>query len=130
MKNIQFVTYLIIMFMNIGCVSQQRISCIDIRKYQESPWLSSIVKASLDNTGAKVQSIDKITYSIEGSNTTSVGFIVQYLGFPCDGGMASVTYDCEGEELSQYCGFAGCTGLCDLNILSKSSIYEAPITKE
>jgi len=127
MKKVHFLFYVIVLLLCIGCKTQQDlVSCEDVAKTTDMPWLASIVQAGVSTDGgAKLESIDKIIYSTDSTNTAiHVGFYVRYELKCCDipGGYI---YDCDGKILTVYGGIVGCTGECDIKIRSKTNLYTA-----
>ena len=105
-----------------GCKTQQLVPCEDVRKTTDMPWLTAIVQKGQSWEGRKLLRIDKITYTTDDSNTTHVGFEVRYETMCCDI-PGEYIYDCDGEVITCYGGIAGCTGECDIKILTRVTIY-------
>jgi len=106
----------------VACKTQQLVPCEDVRKTTDMPWLTAIVQKGQSWEGQKLLRIDKITYTTDDSNTTHVGFEVRYETMCCDI-PGEYIYDCDGEVITCYGGIAGCTGECDIKILTRVTIY-------
>lgn len=114
---------LVVVFL-VACKSQQQVSlCERVTQPREMPWLYSIVEEGVSPLGLQLVKIDKILYTIDESNTTNTGFEIQYEAKCCDMPNDYI-YDCDGEVITEYGGFAGCSGECDIKILSRECIYE------
>ena len=125
MKNRQFICAAVLLLC-IGCKTQELVSCEDVSKTADMPWLASIVQTGVNPTGgAKLESIDKIVYSLDStSNTTHVGFFVRYEPKCCDI-PGSYIYDCDGKIITTYGGILGCSGECNIKIRSNTNLYTA-----
>ena len=108
----------------ISCKTPQLVSCEDVTRTNDLPWLTSIVQQGVTALGQKLVSIDKIVYSTENSNTTNIGFEVVYETRCCDI-PSEFIYDCDGEVITYYGGINGCNGECDITIRSRTRIYTA-----
>ena len=98
--------------------------CEDVRRPKDLPWLDSIAQTGVSIVGQKLLSIDKITYTLDDSSTSNVGFYVTYEKKGKD--MPSkYIYNCDGQVITYYGGILGCNGECDLKILSSRNIYTA-----
>ena len=124
MRTIRIYALTIVLLLCISCKTQQLVTCEDVTKANDMTWLSSIVKTGITPLGQKLVRISKIIYSEEGTNTTSVGFYIEYETMCCDIPDAFI-YDCDGEIITTYGGIAGCQGECSLKVLSSTAIYTA-----
>ena len=125
MKAFHYFVYAMTMMLCIGCKTQEVVSCEDVAKTSDMPWLASIVKEGVSMQGQKLESIDKIIYSTDNTSAaTHIGFYVVYEDMCCDIPGAYI-YDCDGNIITSYGGIAGCTGECNINIRSKNNLYTA-----
>lgn len=109
----------------IGCKTQKElVSCEEVANINDVSWLSSIKQKGATQQGQQLISIDKITYSKEGSDIIYTGFDVRYETKCCDI-PSEFIYDCDGENITFYGGVAGCSGECDINIRSRTNLYTA-----
>ena len=118
------IIFAISMLLLISCKTPQLVSCEDVTRTNDLPWLTSIVQQGATALGQKLVSIDKIAYSTENSNTTNIGFEIVYektsRDIPSD-----FIYNCDGDEITYFDGFNGCYGECDITIRSRTRIYTA-----
>ena len=108
----------------LSCFSCRTLDmCEDVRRPKDLPWLDSIAQTGMSIVGQKLLSIDKIEYVLGDSNTTYIGFCTYYerkVDVP-----SKYIYDCNGVVIANYGGLWGCSGECDLKILSSRNIYTA-----
>ena len=125
MKNRQFICAAVLLLC-IGCKTQELVSCEDVSKTADMPWIASIVQTGVNPAGgAKLKSIDKIVYSLDSTSTTThVGFFVRYEPKCCDI-PGSYIYDCDGKIITTYGGILGCSGECNIKIRSNTNLYTA-----
>ena len=106
----------------LSCFSCRTLEmCEDVRRPKDLPWLDSIAQTGMTYVGQKLLSIDKITYTLDDSNTSYIGFCAYYekkVDVP-----SKYIYNCDGEVIVNYGGLWGCSGECDLKILSSKNIY-------
>ncbi len=124
MKNIRYIAYAITLLLCNSCKTQQLVPCEDVRKTTDMPWLTAIVQQGETWNGQKLLSIDKITYTKDDSNTTSVGFDIRYELKCCDFSYDFI-YNCDGEVITSYGGHVDCSGECDIKILTRINLYTA-----
>ena len=125
MKTIRLVICTLSTLMCLGCRTQtQLVLCEDVTRATDMPWIASLVKTGSSSLGQKLEKIDRITYSQEGSNSTNMGFYVIYEYKCCDIPNEYI-YNCDGDIISIYGGIAGCEGECRLKILTRTNIYKA-----
>ena len=110
------------MLLLVSCKTPQLVSCGDVSRANDLPWLAAIVQKGSTTFDQKLVSIDKIVYSTADSETTYTGFDVLYESVCCDIPNEFI-YNCDGEEIAFYGGIAGCSGECDLKILSRTNLY-------
>ena len=88
----------------------------------DKPWLAAIEQKGESPQGQFLQSIDKITYTIDASETTYTGFDVLYEKVCCDIPYEYI-YDCDGEIITSYGGKTDCEGECNIKITSRKNIF-------
>ena len=118
------IIFAISMLLLISCKTPQLVSCEDVTRTNDLPWLTSIVKKGTTEHGQKLVIIEKIVYSTESSNTTHTCFAVYYESICCDIPYIFL-YNCDGEVITYYGGINGCNGECDITIRSRTRIYTA-----
>lgn len=105
-----------------GCKTQQMSVCENVNDPMQLPWLKEQVNNGYQ--GAQVIMVEVVTYRSEKTNTKGTGFVVTCEPKCCDLIWPGV-YDCEGNPLNSYGGFAGgCHGDCSIVILSRKTIYK------
>lgn len=124
MKKIHIVAYVFALLVCIGCKTQELVTCEEVRKTSDLPWLEAIVQKGVSWEGQKLLNIDKITYTTDDSNTSQVGYEVKY-EFRCCDIPDIYIYNCNGEMITSYGGIWGCNGVCDLNIIARKNLYSA-----
>ena len=107
-----------------SCVSQQvPCPCDDLNEASQVPWLNQLIQEGESQYGAKLETIERITYALPDESTaTQTGFYVTYEPKCCDI-PGSFIYDCDGSCITFYGGIAGCNGECGILILSRETIY-------
>ena len=110
-----------------SCRTKQLSVCENVTDPRQIAWLKQI----LDNSGTddefKLQSIEKVSYRSEATNTECIGFLIHYEpAYTYPDQMAPGVYDCDGNILYLIGGVAGCQGDCTITILSRKTIYTAP----
>jgi hypothetical protein len=116
MKSRFFILYAFALLLCVGCKTQELATCDEVTQTSDKPWLAAIVQKGESSQGQFLQSIDKITYTIDDSETTYTGFDVRYE-------TVEYIYDCDGETVVYYGGTDGCQGACEIKILSRKNIY-------
>ena len=111
-----------------SCASQQvPCPCVGVTQTSQLPWLNQLIQKGESQYGAKLETIEKITYTLPGdAKTTQTGFFVTYEPKCCDI-PGSFIYDCDGNCITFYGGIAGCNGECEILILSRETIYSNTI---
>lgn len=124
MKTFRHIVYAVALLLCFGCKTQQElVSCEDVSKTTDMPWLASLEEGYTQD-GLKLLNIDKIVYSTDDSNTTSVGFELRYELVCCDRPDRYIC-DCDGKIITTYGGIAGCIGVCGIKVLSRVNLYNA-----
>ena len=128
MKKIIFFICSITLLLCVSCKTQESFSesfsCEDVSKTSEMPWLDTIIDKGPTVFGQKLLKIEKVYYTVDGSNTTHVGFAVFYEQICCDIPHTFV-YNCDGECIATYGGIFGCDGECDTEVISHVTLYTA-----
>ena len=109
------------LIMMCSCQSQLKM-CENVTKPSDLPWMEERILEA-EQTGYPIVNIDKVYYTIAESNTTNVGYIIGWDAGPGYDVIGSGLYDCEGNSLATYGGYAGCSGLCNITITSRINIY-------
>ena len=124
MKTINYIVCALALLMCFGCKTPQLVTCEEVSKANDLPWLASIVKTGRTSWDQKLIRIDKITYSVGIEEVLYIGFDVLYESQCCDIPDEFI-YNCDGEEITEIGGIAGCTGECEMTIHSRINLYTA-----
>lgn len=113
------IIFAVVMLLSVltGCKTQM-VSCEDVKHINEISWL-----ARKSPHGQKLESVDKIVYKLPQGDTNYIGYNIQYEPMCCDIPSQFIC-DCDGNIITEYGGYDGCMGECDIEIISRVNIYK------